>query len=783
MLGEIPIFPSKKTFDESPLLLEMTTTTTTNGGGALDELASRLDRLGFFVPKNDEARRRGDDFDDDFFTETDSESDWSDAEQKESDQHASRYERPTLARASGGQGRPWASKARRKKFVESRKETEEAEKEWKRKAFATAKEDEEEKNFTDAVEKDEEDFFLFPYLDELDVDVASIICDKLDAKSLCAATLAKKRTYENRDDELARRAFANVKVTPDIFSQGRCLVTIANVAKASLKKLDVSKCKQENGGNTKAMLTEVVKKCTHLEEIVAVDLGENGKFKVSEIKALAMDSNLRRLTCNVSHLIEHVRKHHPDVNNFDASVRELVLCLENNWQAFATTKIKTEPTRDFEELPFTLACVGLKVHAACEKSLEEICPAAAKNGVSRFDASWSLRIGDGGIRVVARTIEGENDGGNGWTSLRRLALRKSGCTNNGAQSLGGALIRQGYKNPHAKYPIRIRWLDLASNNIGDAGVTELALASFHLSLTRLYLMSNRIGASGASALASLFLHNDAATLKRLDLAHNGIGDEGCAALLSPGVSSSFSFSHGASKNLKVLLLGFNSISAEGVKDAGERLRSLHIEHLDLSCNALKREGFKCIVENWKFDQGNLAKLKSLNLACNDIGGGATVRDALSLLATQIEKGSELELLNLRGNDLDEVAAEGLADLLLVDECDSRGLEQLNVGYNKIYDAGAYEVFESLSENVTLFGLDLQRNEITDESGESLERAMTENTACEQCDVRSNMFSENMVKELNEMFQDKVNARWQLEPPKKRETQRHTYHSRREKEKR
>ena len=55
----------------------------------------------------------------------------------------------------------------------------------------------------------------------------------------------------------------------------------------------------------------------------------------------------------------------------------------------------------------------------------------------------------------------------------------------------------------------------------------------------------------------------------------------------------------------------------------------------------------------------------------------------------------------------------------MDECDSRGLEQLNVGYNKIYDAGAYEVFESLSENVTLFGLDLQRNEITDESGESL----------------------------------------------------------------
>ena len=105
-------------------------------------------------------------------------------------------------------------------------------------------------------------------------------------------------------------------------------------------------------------------------------------------------------------------------------------CLENNWRAFATTPAGKVSTRDFEKLSFTLACVGLKVHAACEKSLTEICPAAAKNGVSRFDASWSLRIGDGGIRAVARTIEVEN-GGSGWKSLRRLALRKSGCTNTG----------------------------------------------------------------------------------------------------------------------------------------------------------------------------------------------------------------------------------------------------------------------------------------------------------------------------------------------------------------
>ncbi|CAL6443634.1 unnamed protein product [Bathycoccus prasinos] len=734
-----------------------------------EELVSRLARL-------TTTTARGDDDDDDkgneFYEEeattatwcsTDSESDWSDAEQKESDIQSSRCDRPTLNAASGGHGRPWARTARRNKFFYERDERTERENEWKGKAFSSTNNASEEE-------------FMFPYLDELDVDVAALICGKLDAKSLVAATLAKKKDdSDDANDELAKRAFRNVKVTPSIFSQGRSLLTIANVAKAWLRKLDVSKCKQENGGNTKAMLMEVAKKCGNLEQIVAVDLGENGKFKVNEIKALAMGFKLRRLTCNVSHLIEHVRKHHPDVNNLDESVRDLVWCLENNWRAFATTPAGKVSTRDFEKLSFTLACVGLKVHAACEKSLTEICPAAAKNGVSRFDASWSLRIGDGGIRAVARTIEGEN-GGSGWKSLRRLALRKSACTNNGAQSLGGALTRQGYKNPSAKYPIRLRWLDLASNDIGDAGVSALMIASHHLSLTRLYLMSNRIGAGGALSLASSVLRNDESTLKRLDLAHNGIGDEGCATLLSPGGS-------GASKSLKVLLLGFNSISSEGVKDAGDLLRLLRIEHLDLSCNTLKREGFKCIVENWKFDQGNLAKLKSLNFACNDIGGGRTVRDALSSLAAQIENGSELELLNLRGNDLDEVAAEGLADLLLVDECDNRGLEQLNVGYNKIYNAGAYEVFEALSENVTLFGLDLQRNEITDESAESLERAMTDNTVCEECDMRSNMFSESTVKGLNEMFQDRINARWQLEPPKKRTMQRETYYSRKEKEKR
>ena len=42
------------------------------------------------------------------------------------------------------------------------------------------------------------------------------------------------------------------------------------------------------------------------------------------------------------------------------------------------------------------------------------------------------------------------------------------------------------------------------------------------------------------------------------------------------------------------------------------------------------------------------------------------------------------------------------------------LMQLNVGYNEIYNDGAWELAEAVGDNTGLQGLDLQRNEITDE---------------------------------------------------------------------
>ena len=85
-------------------------------------LVSRLARFTTTV-RGDDDDDKGDEFYEEEATttttwcSTDSESDWSDAEQKESDIQSSRCDRPTLNAASGGHGRPWARTARRNKFL------------------------------------------------------------------------------------------------------------------------------------------------------------------------------------------------------------------------------------------------------------------------------------------------------------------------------------------------------------------------------------------------------------------------------------------------------------------------------------------------------------------------------------------------------------------------------------------------------------------------------------------------------------------------------------------
>ena len=106
-------------------------------------------------------------------------------------------------------------------------------------------------------------------------------------------------------------------------------------------------------------------------------------------------------------------------------------------------------------------------------------------------------------------------------------------------------------------------------------------------------------------------------------------------------------------------------------------------------------------------------------------------------------------------------AGDVAEMLL----ENRTLRMVNVGYNKIYDEGTWELAEALSENRSIRGLDLQRNEISDDGAAHVRGLLKSNDAISEVDMRSNMLSPEVVAAFGDAFGDRVNCRWQQEPPK------------------
>jgi Ran GTPase-activating protein (RanGAP) involved in mRNA processing and transport len=369
---------------------------------------------------------------------------------------------------------------------------------------------------------------------------------------------------------------------------------------------------------------------------------------------------------------------------------------------------------------------------------------------------------------------------------------------------------------------RLRWLDLGSNLIGDGGGAAVANSlGPRVPITRLNLRDNPLGVEACAALGAAVAR--CPTLRRLDLAHCGFGDAGLAAFCA-GVSRGApgAAPETASCGLRVLQLGFNNIGAIGVKALVEcyaRGAFEHLEHLDLACNVLGPEGTAALApllepressgferfetvsassadaedDDAEDDDADVARrrvsvsselppargpsgsrprrsgLYSLDLAVNgcaagagaEAGAKAAERFGVKALLRALEKNTTLRRLNVRGNDLTPEIAGDVAEMLL----ENATLRMVNVGYNKISDEGIWEISEALTENEGLRGLDVQRNEISDDGADFLKRSLTVNTTIAEVDMRANMLSPEVVAAFGDVFGNRVNCRWQQEPPK------------------
>lgn len=179
-----------------------------------------------------------------------------------------------------------------------------------------------------------------------------------------------------------------------------------------------------------------------------------------------------------------------------------------------------------------------------------------------MDFAWGvLGITLTDVRRLAQAL-GEN------VSLRALLLQSSALSDEPVRILTAGLLQAP----------RLTHLDLAHNEIGDAGARALAryLAAADSQLVRLSLANNRIGAAGGEALGHA-LHGNT-VLQELDLRMNVLHD-GCAFICA-GVTEN--------RSLVTLNLAANRLdSVQSVVQLREMLRqNSTLTDVDISSNRI-----------------------------------------------------------------------------------------------------------------------------------------------------------------------------------------------------
>ncbi|XP_063049932.1 NACHT, LRR and PYD domains-containing protein 3-like [Engraulis encrasicolus] len=205
---------------------------------------------------------------------------------------------------------------------------------------------------------------------------------------------------------------------------------------------------------------------------------------------------------------------------------------------------------------------------------------------------------------------------------------------------------------------KLRHLYLSDNHIGDDGVKELCmgLKSTNCALETLSLSDCGVTGEGYTALASA-LQSNPSHLEELYLRGNDPGDSGVKLLTDLLQDPQCKL-----KGLRISSCGLTEQSCATLASV-LRKESLKLRHLDLSDNPIGDDGVLLLCSGLK--SPNCA-LETLRLsACGVTGKG------YAALASALK--SNLEELDLRGNDPGESGVKLLTDLLQDPQCKLRRL--------------------------------------------------------------------------------------------------------------
>mmetsp|Transcript_4287 Transcript_4287/g.12437 ORF Transcript_4287/g.12437 Transcript_4287/m.12437 type:complete len:2062 (+) Transcript_4287:1297-7482(+) len=377
-------------------------------------------------------------------------------------------------------------------------------------------------------------------------------------------------------------------------------------------------------------------------------------------------------------------------------------------------------------------------------------------------------IGDAGVSGII-------DARAGLSSLQRIDLRRNRITPQGWKALADPLLKietleevngwGGYAGLRSgKLGELAAGGVLAKHGIGVGLVVQL-LERSGATLTRLDLSNNEIGEEGGAELLKMLCDKFKGlnALAELNLSGNSLGGDGCRLVISALASLPHFVSLDLSNNgvevkgcvvmctalkslsnLSRLNFSKNGIGTKGCDHLRAALSDLPcLEHLDLSYNGIGVQGFAVLKEVLS----GLLALKSLVLSNNDAGdeGVRLVSDALVRL-------SALQRIDIRTNRIGAQGWQFLSDALLKLE----SLEEVN-GWDRYaglrrggiselaaggmlakHGVGVGLVVQLLEKScATLTYLDLSNNGVGEESSESLGNALRRLTLLSHLDLSGN----------------------------------------------
>ena len=291
------------------------------------------------------------------------------------------------------------------------------------------------------------------------------------------------------------------------------------------------------------------------------------------------------------------------------------------------------------------------------------------------------------------------------TMFRELDISLNLMNDDGAIALAEAL-------KHCK---KLNILNIGYNNIGNEGANAIADALNHCThLEELTVCHNNFREDGICAIARSFNHYSQ-YLHKLDVSYNYIGCEGFKAIataLHPCV------------NLHEISISNNFMDSDDAKALAEALNGYNLHKLDISHNNIENDGIHAIAAVLN----HCSHLEELNVSCNQIGrGGAYVLSNTFSCYAQC----------LRKLCLSKIENEGcMAIGIMLSHCTH--LEELDVSYNRIGDAGAFVLANSFSHYARyLRRLCINNNYIKSEGCKAIATALNHCTHLEELNISYN----------------------------------------------